>query len=1370
VTPDAELSPPPPAAVAGEGAVRNSARPWRVLGAICVGALVLAAFVITALRIAIAYLPENADRLRGWIERQTGTRIEYDALDARLRWYGPEVVVRRLRVLDHDGTQALFAAREGSVGLDLWNFFRTGQFVAGRVRVAEPRMTVVRLVDGRIRLLGQAERPADRPPFDFDRLPAGRVVVEDATVIYRDLKSGAPPLELRNLQGGLRRDRDFVVIEGTAQLPAALGSTAQFDVRLKGSLDDPARLDGRVDLQVVALKLAGLAPYLPSGITHAKSGQGDTRVVLAVRAGQLAKARLKLALRGVVLPIPARTVPAVEAVRVGDPRVETAAGAFMPHPTITRQMLERPAPSLPAEARFAVLEGDARLRREGAGWSFRLLGLRTAERDPRDGAHVTGTWWGRPVTRFGLELDAKDIDVGALWPLALACAPKSFDRWAGAGPAGRIRSLRIKAGRDRAGLTPAFEVSADLAGLAVNALGKFPGVSGITAKIDGSDERGRIELRSSAPTFEMPRLFTAPMRFTRANADVTWRHEGATWVVTTRGAQIVHPQARALVDAELRYDMHPDVSPVLDMNASVEDIDVAATPKFIPYGKLHEPTIAWLDRAFIGGKASHGRFSCHGPVRKFPFRHSEGEFLATAEVSGASLDYYPGFDRLTDARAKVEFHNQSIKAELTAGQVGDVHLSHASFTLTDYHAPVLLIGAEASGDLARALSFVQASPLGPRIGPQFMGLRGNGPARYDVRLTLPILSPEALAELEEPKPQRDYYVRADLDNVNVSLPALRAPAQRVSGIFELHNLDITVPSIRGTILDGPFELQASPGRTSRDVLAAVDLTAHGRAAGARLPAFIGLPATIRMSGATDWDLRGRIEQHGTGDWPLQFDVTSALAGLEIFAPHPFAKPSPETRATHVRIELPGQAYNDLTIESGSARAKLRFAVQNGQWRLDRGTARFDGQPVALSTQHGLLVAGDWPQFDLAEWLALGGETATPAATAGPTLMDWLGPVDVHLDRATVYGFEFRDVVAKLRGEGDAWHVAVNGPSAEGQVTVPADLSRGKPIVLEMKHLQLLSEANADADVAPAAPAAPATPTDPRKLPAITAHADDFSWQNRRFGRLNAVISKDPRGITFDKLAASGDQFAIDAKGSWLMEAGGPRTRLAAELTTTDFSAMARALAYRDSIDAKKGHITTSLWWPGGPSGDVLKTLNGTMHFLLEDGQMRDIQPGAGRMLGLLSVAQLPRRLALDFSDVTDKGLAFNSIKGDFELRNGDAYTQNLLLKGPAVNMGIVGRTGLGAEDYDQTIVVSGNTGGPLAVAGALAAGPVVGAGVLVLSQLFKDQLQGLARVYYHVSGPWAAPVVQRIAASAAETAAPGAGAARPEISPKDDPQ
>jgi uncharacterized protein YhdP len=158
-------------------------------------------------------------------------------------------------------------------------------------------------------------------------------------------------------------------------------------------------------------------------------------------------------------------------------------------------------------------------------------------------------------------------------------------------------------------------------------------------------------------------------------------------------------------------------------------------------------------------------------------------------------------------------------------------------------------------------------------------------------------------------------------------------------------------------------------------------------------------------------------------------------------------------------------------------------------------------------------------------------------------------------------------------------------------------------------------------------------------------------------------------------------------------------------------------------------------------------MDGSVHVELEKGQLRNVEPGAaGRVLGLMSVVELPRRLALDFRDVTDEGLAFDSVRGDFEVRDGNAYTQNLLLTGTAVDIGVAGRTGLASQDYDQTVIVSGNPGGPLTVAGALAAGPVVGAGVLVLSQLFKGQLKGLTRAYYRVTGPWAAPVVERISA------------------------
>ncbi|MGI9245301.1 MAG: hypothetical protein ACR2I8_01135, partial [Steroidobacteraceae bacterium] len=453
---------------AAAGRRRPSARLLRLGAGTLVGLLVMAALLITALRIAIAYLPGHADALDAWIEQQTRMRFEYSRLDARLRWYGPEIVLQGVKVIAEDGSQALFTAREGSVGLDLWNLFRTGQLIAGRVHLDRPRVTLVRLEDGRLRLLGLAERPADEPPFDLDRLPAGRIVIDNATVLYRDLKTGGPPLELDDLDAELRRDRDLVRIEGRATLPPSIGDEIEFDVRLKGSLDARDKLDARVEVSSDSLRLAGLRQFVPDGYVQPQSGRGPVRAVVALKQGQLANLRFDVALRNVALVLPQRRPAPVETVVVTDPRLEPTPGSFLSHPTVTKTVVQRPAAPLPRQLRFDTLAGDLRLRRRGLEWTFRAIDL---EAQPEGAARakgptrIVGSWWGRPVSRFGLKLEVDDADLARLWPLVLAFAPASFDAWSGLAPTGRIESLRAEAGRERAGLAPTFRLQGSVVAL-----------------------------------------------------------------------------------------------------------------------------------------------------------------------------------------------------------------------------------------------------------------------------------------------------------------------------------------------------------------------------------------------------------------------------------------------------------------------------------------------------------------------------------------------------------------------------------------------------------------------------------------------------------------------------------------------------------------------------------------------------------------------------------------------------------------------------------------------------------------------------------------------------------------------------------------
>ena len=175
-----------------------------------------------------------------------------------------------------------------------------------------------------------------------------------------------------------------------------------------------------------------------------------------------------------------------------------------------------------------------------------------------------------------------------------------------------------------------------------------------------------------------------------------------------------------------------------------------------------------------------------------------------------------------------------------------------------------------------------------------------------------------------------------------------------------------------------------------------------------------------------------------------------------------------------------------------------------------------------------------------------------------------------------------------------------------------------------------------------------------------------------------------------------------------------------------------------------GHISANLSWPGPPESSAIERLSGRLEIAAEDGRLTSVEPGAGRVLGLMSIAHLPRRLALDFGDLTGEGLSFDTLRGTFQLTDGDAYTDNLTLRGSAAEIGLAGRTSLRDRTYDQTAVVTGQLGASLGVAGALAGGPAIGAAMLLFSRIFKEPLKGATRGYYRITGSWDDPQVKRI--------------------------
>ena len=73
-----------------------------------------------------------------------------------------------------------------------------------------------------------------------------------------------------------------------------------------------------------------------------------------------------------------------------------------------------------------------------------------------------------------------------------------------------------------------------------------------------------------------------------------------------------------------------------------------------------------------------------------------------------------------------------------------------------------------------------------------------------------------------------------------------------------------------------------------------------------------------------------------------------------------------------------------------------------------------------------------------------------------------------------------------------------------------------------------------------------------------------------------------------------------------------------------------------------------LEWRGAPLSPHYPSMQGQLHVDVGAGQFLKADPGAAKLLGVLSLQSLPRRLTLDFRDLFSAGFAFDFVRGDVE--------------------------------------------------------------------------------------------------------------------------
>jgi len=220
-----------------------------------------------------------------------------------------------------------------------------------------------------------------------------------------------------------------------------------------------------------------------------------------------------------------------------------------------------------------------------------------------------------------------------------------------------------------------------------------------------------------------------------------------------------------------------------------------------------------------------------------------------------------------------------------------------------------------------------------------------------------------------------------------------------------------------------------------------------------------------------------------------------------------------------------------------------------------------------------------------------------------------------------------------------------------------------------------------------------------------------------------------------------------------------------KLAVADSGALLDRLGTAKAIRGGKGELSGQVSWNGSPFAIDYPSLGGQINVAIESGQFLKAEPGAARLLSVLSLQSLPRRLAFDFRDLFEQGFAFDSVTGDVAIAEGVARTNNLRMRGSAAVVLMEGSADIGREIEDLRVVVVPEINAGTASLAYAIINPAVGIGTFLAQYFLRKPLIEAGTREFHVSGPWDDPKVERVERKRAQSVSaaepPGGAASAP---------
>lgn len=799
--------------------------------------------------------------------------------------------------------------------------------------------------------------------------------------------------------------------------------------------------------------------------------------------------------------------------------------------------------------------------------------------------------------------------------------------------------------------------------------------------------------------------------------------------------ELIHEPVSATFQGSIRHRQGniPDYRVAILIESQNTLIPAHQAIEFIPRNLVDDLTRwrkQYLESAsFFGTRVSYMTF------RDEIFTQNEREMYIEGQFTNGTITYQPDWPQLLNVGGAWYVDNDSVVVETDRVTVQNTELENAVAEFPLGTASPFQIAFTATAKTQDLLDFVQSSGLKsllPAIDPSW---HGEGLISLNADLSFPFKTPNRESPDVESN-HGDFQINFELHDASMYMPNLDIEFHELNGLAAWsspYNLEASFT--RGTFFNEPMD--AKIVTIFDDKQSVIEFQLRSRIDAENALTIAGLAEIEKASGATDFD--ARLFVYPETEEPTKLIITSELMGIEFETLKSVAFKPDEPNPSYLRLMFHPHR-TELTAQSRDVNGWLTLA----------------GSPTSI--HEGALALGKDLEIPdrLASQLHLSGalESWEYSTDDSEQVRVPITLTDISVDRFNVFDREFANTVINGTYAGDHLDVAIQSDEFNGTIVKQTDDPH-----IEIHASQVLWTLVSDSDGSDPLDVSMMSHIEPTNVSIDEMLIRSEEKGVESWGKWAFSVSPIDAGIEIANLTADTRGLRIETTTpiNWVSETN--VSEFNGRIYGEDLGRILEAWDFDASVESEQFEVNISIRWPGSPLAIDIESSSGQFRASASNGRFIEIDQGGDvfRLISLLNFSKILNRLTLDFRDVTQQGLHYDTASMAVTLNDGlISFQEPLRIDGPSARLRLAGKvdTRSGELDNELTVRIPLHKGLQTYMAYLAATNPAAAVAYLLGTLIVSEPIKALLTAQYDVTGNLDNPIVTRVAIEPTQVTTP----------------